>query len=257
MKYTPFLVVIPYLASAAQGRELEYAIAGWRRHFKEDFLIVLTGENLPHIDGDDIVLVESKRVPNVDGQYRQHLDYVSCFKKVRQRFPDSQGFIFVADDCYAINDFDLVDILIPKFLERNLGGFHIDSPNGWRVDKAKTRCALVDGGYPQMNYTTHLPIWFDWDKIEELWEKYDMLHQSFVIEDLYYNIFESDISPVDIKAPNKYKFGVYNNNPSTIDNLHREAKNVIWVTNSPEGWTKLLDEFLSEYYFPNLIPFAD
>ena len=51
--------------------------------------------------------------------------------------------------------------------------------------------------------------------------------------------------------------GVYNNNPSTIDNLHREAKNVIWVTNSPEGWTKLLDEFLSEYYFPNLIPFAD
>ena len=49
MKYTPFLVVIPYLASAAQGRELEYAIAGWRRHFKEDFLIVLTGENLPHI----------------------------------------------------------------------------------------------------------------------------------------------------------------------------------------------------------------
>lgn len=257
MKYTPFLVVIPYLASAAQGRELQYAIAGWRRHFKEDFLIVLTGENLPHIEGDDIVLVESKRVPNVDGQYRQHLDYVSCFKKVRQRFPDSQGFIFVADDCYAINDFDLVDVLVPKFLERNLGGFHIDSPNGWRVDKAKTRCVLVDGGYPQMNYTTHLPIWFDWDKIEELWEKYDMLHQSFVIEDLYYNIFESDIAPVDIKAPNKYKFGVYNNNPSTIDNLHREAKNVIWVTNSPEGWTKLLDEFLSEYYFPNLIPFAD
>ena len=167
MKYTPFLVVIPYLASAAQGRELEYAIAGWRRHFKEDFLIVLTGENLPHIEGDDIVLVESKRVPNVDGQYRQHLDYVSCFKKVRQRFPDSQGFIFVADDCYAINDFDLVDVLVPKFLERNLGGFHIDSPNGWRVDKAKTRCALVDGGYPQMNYTTHLPIWFDWDKIED------------------------------------------------------------------------------------------
>ena len=257
MKYTPFPVVIPYLASAAQGRELEYAIAGWRRHFKEDFLIVLTGENLPHIEGDDIILVESKRVPNVDGQYRQHLDYVSCFKKVRQRFPDSHGFIFVADDCYAINDFDLVDVLVPKFLERNLGGFHIDSPNGWRVDKAKTRCALVDGGYSQMNYTTHLPIWFDWDKIEELWEKYDMLHQSFVIEDLYYNIFESDIAPVDIKAPNKYKFGVYNNNPSTIDNLHREAKNVIWVTNSPEGWTKLLDEFLFEYYFPNLIPFAD
>ena len=76
------LVVITYLAKEAQGRELEYAIEGWRRHFKEDYLIVLTGEGLPHFEGEDIAYVESKRVPASDGNYRAHIDYVSCLRKV-------------------------------------------------------------------------------------------------------------------------------------------------------------------------------
>ena len=38
-------------------------------------------------------------------------------------FPDSTGFIMVADDCYAINDFDIIDVKQLKMLEPS---FHFD-----------------------------------------------------------------------------------------------------------------------------------
>ena len=56
------LVVIPYLASAAQGRELEFAVAGWRKHFKENFLIVVVGDyHKVCSTGDDIFFIPCPR----------------------------------------------------------------------------------------------------------------------------------------------------------------------------------------------------
>ena len=82
------LVVIPYCSVNAQGKELEYAVAGWRRHFKENYLIVVVGEYHPVCEsGDDIVYIESPRVDAVPKMYRQHLDYVSCMRKVWNAFP--------------------------------------------------------------------------------------------------------------------------------------------------------------------------
>lgn len=75
------------------------------------------GENVPTIPG--VISIESKRIDDISGQYRQHLDYVSCFKKVHQMFPNSSGFIMVADDCYAVNDFDISDVKFLKMLEAN------------------------------------------------------------------------------------------------------------------------------------------
>ena len=98
------LVVIPWLPSGAQGRELEYAVAGWRRHFKEPHRIVVVGEGVTGKVPAGIEVIESHRVAPIEGMWRQHLDYVSCFRKVRHYHPDTDGFIFVADDCYAVND---------------------------------------------------------------------------------------------------------------------------------------------------------
>ena len=143
------LVVITYLAKEAQGRELEFAIAGWRKHFKEDYLIVLTGEDLPHFEGDDISYVESPRVPDSEGNYRAHLDYVSCLRKVRKAFPKQDGFILVADDCYAVRDFTLADVKSLKFLP---GGVDFDplSPNPWR---------RKDNGYISCGQTLYWPVY--------------------------------------------------------------------------------------------------
>lgn len=243
------LVVIPYCSAGAQGRELEYAVAGWRKHFKEDYIIVLAGEDNPITEtGDDICCVRSKRVPDKPGQYRQHLDYVSCLKKVREAFPDTDGFIFVADDCYCVHDFDLADVKIPKIINTQI--IHRSSPNGeWSNDLEKTRSRLLADGYPICNYTTHLPQWYEWDKLAAIWQRYNMDNESYVFENLYYNIYYGDRLAVNVHTDRQhYKCGVYDPlmDPMEIERAFSER---IWITNSAAGWTSTLDAMLSQYYF--------
>ena len=243
-----YLVVIPYCSSGAQGRELEYAVEGWRRHFKEDYLIVLAGEDHPVTKtGDDICCVESKRVEPIDGQWRQHLDYVSCFRKVRAAFPDSEGFIFVADDVYAMNDFNIEDVRSLKALPNPI--FEVANPfNGWEVDTVKTRSKLLELGYPIHNYTTHLPQWYEWDKLEKIWADFDMDHVSYTFEDLYYNIYFRGQSPIRLNNDlDDIKFGLYRRG-ITEEQIRDAAKRKIWLTNSPVGWSDELDKVLREHY---------
>jgi hypothetical protein len=254
MSKRPILIVIPYLASAAQGREIEYAIAGWRKHFKEehsifreDYRIVLTGEGLPRFKGRDISYVESKRVPAVQGQYRQHLDYVSCLKKVRKRFPDSEGFIMVADDCFAVNDFSMADI---QFLKAKSMDIDYDpmTPNAWRQDAIKTAKALHAAGLPTHDYTTHLPQWFEWSKLETLWAKYDMEHQSYVIEDLYYNTYFADRIPFILsETSDNLKLTVTQNAPSGAA-LDMALRRKVWINSNADGWRPELQKLLADHF---------
>ena len=243
------LIVIPYCSQGAQGRELEYAVAGWRRHFKEDYTIVIAGEDHPVAHtGKDIVCIESPRVPERDGQYRQHLDYVSCFRKVREAFPKSKGFVFVADDCYAVNDFDLSDIKVLKAMPGEMCS-DLLSANAWKRDQAKTRLRLLADGYTVRDFTTHLPQWFEWDKLEALWSRYDMDHESYVFENLYYNIYYGNRLPVVIRDEwDNFKAGLYFAN-IYADGIRAAMKRKIWIQNSPNGWTRDLDTVLKNYYF--------
>ena len=112
------LVVIPYLAKDAQGSELELAVAGWRKHFKEDFLIVVVGDYHSIVDtGDDITFINCPRVkwPG-KGNYWAHIDHVNKFRTVFNAYPHSEGFIYTCDDIYAVKDFTMeVDVLLFLF----------------------------------------------------------------------------------------------------------------------------------------------
>lgn len=251
------LVVIPWLRGPMQGRELEYAVAGWEMHFKERHTIVVTGADDPRMDG--VVWVNSPRVAPKEGQYRQHLDYVSCFRKVRAAYPDSRGFIFVADDCYAINNFDIIDVMQILSNGETIN-CNANDPNAWKRDKAKGAAVLEAEGYATRNYTTHLPQWYDWDKLAALWDKYDMDNESYLMEDLYFNIYYSRHRPesvTDINA-DRIKCGVHRRdldnarggNTKTGLQYLKEAEEggKIWITNSPDGWSDHLDNFLAKHY---------
>lgn len=248
MSKNPILVVIPYLPGEGQGRELEYALAGWQRHFKEDHLIVLVGDGVSTLARPDVVAIDSPRVEARDGQYRQHLDYVSCFRKVREVFPDSKGYIRVADDCYAVRDFDMTDVLTRKCIG-TLGRNPVAIPGTWMGDLERTRQRLVADGFPTVNYTTHLPQWFEWDKMARLWERYGMDETSYVDENLYYNIYDAGRAAINVHTDEQpYKCGVYRPNPN-VDYIEGCIGRRIWITNSPAGWVPQLDMMLAKYYF--------
>lgn len=242
------LIAIPYLAEAAQGRELDYAVAGWRRHFKEPYHIVVVGDFHPVVDtGDDITFVDCPRVPDVPGQYRAHLDHVNKFTNVLEMFPDAEGFIYTCDDIYAVNDFDMTDVRVLKQVQADITA-DPNSPNAWRRNNAKTRAVLAKEGLPTRNFVCHLPVWYDRKKIVDIWEKYDCAHESYVVEQLYFNTYFPTRIPVQLHIDHdNYKCGVYRSNPR-IEYIKNAFRDKIWISNSPVGWIPELDRLLAEHY---------
>ena len=242
------LVVIPYLAKEAQGRELEYAIAGWRKHFKEDYLIVVVGDHHPIVDkGDDIYFIDCPRVTPIEGEYTCHLDHVKKFRKVMEVFPEATGFIYTCDDMYAVNDFDLVDVKLLKVRENEIkAGF--DSPNEWSRNNAKTKAVLVKEGLPLRNYVCHLPVYYECDKLKAIYDKYDCDNNSYVVEQLYFNTYFPTRIPLvlDIDYDN-FLCGVRRSNPRIWyieEAMHRK----IWLQNSIEGWIPAFENILKGHY---------
>ena len=240
------LVVIPWLPSAQQGKELTWAVAGWRRHFKHPHRIVVVGEGVTGKVPAGCTAVESPRVADVPGMYRQHLDYVSCLRKVRAAFPDSEGYIMVADDCYAVNDFDMTEVCFLKQIADTFAGVQV-AANGWLVDKWRTAQALKAEGWPCRNCTTHLPQFFEWDKWEALVQRYEMDRVSYTIEDLYYNIYYPRRVFFQLCPEDNLKFGLYEQG-ITAERIRRVMARKIWLTNSPVGWSADLEAVLAEHF---------
>ena len=249
MKKGRILVVIPYLAAGAQGRELEFAVAGWRRHFKEDYLIVLVGDRHPVVDtGDDITFISCPQVPDTGYQnYRPHIDHVRKFRKVLESFPDAKGFIYACDDMYAVNDFDMTDIRFLKIISDDIKG-NPKSTNGWQRDAAKTRALLKSEGLPVLNFVCHLPVWYEVDKLLAIYDRYDCDHNSYIVEDIYYNTYYRDRVPFKLdRERDNLKLGVYAS-PDFFE-LTGALDRKIWITNSPIGYGTVLEAVLDDYFF--------
>lgn len=235
------LVVIPYCAEGAQGRELEYAVAGWRRHFKEDFMLVLVGDYAP-VDFD--VFISCPRIQHEDdGNYIPHLDHVHKFLRVLDFFPDADGFIYACDDMYAVRDFTLADVQRLKYLDEDMGGSLL-SLNPWDRDVAKTRNLCIEKGLPVRNFVCHLPVYYEKEKLLQIYKEYDCEHNSCVVEDIYFNEFYGDAEAIKVDG---IRMGVYSTDIPKETFLEK-MKVVTWIVNSPLGWNNILDEVLNEYY---------
>ena len=249
MNENRFLVVIPYCSDGAQGRELEYAVAGWRRHFKEKYLIVLVGDHHPVCGtGEDIVHLPCPRVPPCgDSNYRPHLDHVHKFREVRKHYPDADGFIYACDDMYAVNDFDISDIKLLKQLSKDMKG-DAKSKNGWQRDMARTRALCVKEGFPVRNFICHLPLWYDFAKLFALYDRFDLDHTSYVVENIYFNMYYPQKIPFELNLEqDNLKCGIYSKD-FPVETIREAFRKKIWISNSPDGWSAELDAMLKEYY---------
>jgi len=242
-----YLVVIPYRAQGAQGCELQLAIRGFRRHFKERHRIVVVGEDEPHA-GEDC-FVYSRRVEPREGQYRPHLDYVSCFRAVARRFAndDYPGFIWAADDGYAVNDFT-IDFFSRRYANTKSFTGSPDDGNAWNRDRWNTRRLLDYIHRPHVNYTTHIPCWFTFRGLLDMFRIFAMDQWSYNIEDLYFNIYD-DGRPVEFLdcATDSIRYGIWTSAPDW-DAIAGALMTKTWICNSPEGWSARLEDLLKKHY---------
>jgi len=240
------LVVIPFVAEDAQGSEIRLAAEGWRKHFKSKCRIVVVGDD-PGIQNIDTVL-KVDRLPEVDGQYRPHLDIANKMREVINAFSGAyDGCIWASDDCYAVNDFTIADVKQPKFQDAEMpwkGELH---PNPWRRNLVKTRHLCDREGLGIVNWVTHLPLYYKFDKLASIIQDYDLIHESYVIENIYFNKFRPRLVPHQMRNDDGYKFGVYYeplDKRGFADALNRK----IWVCNSAHGWSEGLESALRQHY---------
>lgn len=237
------LVIIPYLASAAQGSELELSVLGWGKHFLEPHTIVVVGDYHPCVEGEDIAFIQCPRIEPIEGQYLPHLDHVHKFRKVREAFPDTEGFIYTCDDIYAVADFTMEDILAPKHPE--LGAYikpydwHSNAADWWS-DRGKTAELCIREGLPARDWVCHLPVYYEWDKLFAIYDKYDCDHNSYIVENIYFSMLYGDRCSFPAAD---YRYEVKTANPGG-----RPIGGVKWITNQNCGWSKALEKILRDHY---------
>ena len=244
------IIVIPYLALAAQGHELQLAVAGWHKHFKEPHEVVIVGdfdENVIAALGSlGTTFVDCMRVDPIDGQYRPAIDHIHKFRRVRELFPNEKGFIYTCDDIYAVKDFTLDDVMIPKYPEIHTKWMEENDWDGktdtWWGARGYTAQLCRDAGLPVRDWVCHMPVYYEWDRLLDIFDRYDADHHAIIPENIYFNMY----AHVEAAQPAT----CWRDEVTTATPCLRPLGTVTWVTNQNAGWSTKLENILKKHYEP-------
>lgn len=236
------LLIIPYINSG-QGNELELALTGWRKYCQSPLRIIVVGDYNPCIDGKAEHL-PVPQAPAIGGQYMPNIDVAGKLDVVYDTFHNEYDhFVLANDDEYPIREFDWefltkCYVLQPSFI----GNKNLPS-NYWAHDMSKTRIALDKEKKPHLNFCNHHPFYFDMEKFHEISVKFDLMHNSMIRENLYYNYY--NISPIG--NVNEVRYGQWDQKLEGARRAVRDPK-IKFMCNSVAGWSKEFEEIIRRRY---------
>ena len=240
------LVVMPYKQSGSQGNEIKITLTGWRKfcQFKYHFVVIGEFNETLKQEFPWVRFIDCPTKDKKEGQYNPHLDMQNKFKVISRMYSQLyDGFIWICDDYYPVKPFELSDITRIYYHNKIFFGNEKSPKSYWNYDKWKTRQLLDRENLPHYNYTIHYPCYFVFNKLKEIWDKYNMMNESYVLEDIYFNYFQHEEPILD----NEIRLGIWNNDifkndfQKAVDN-----PNIKFMCNSVEGWSKELENELSK-----------
>ena len=238
------LVVLPYKQGGSQGNEIRLALNGWKKFcgFNYHFVVIGSFDKSLTKEFPWVEFINCPRIGELEHQYTQHLDVQRCMEIVAKRYNGIyDGFIWMADDNYAIKPFVLKDITRIHYHSIDFQGQENAPTSYWNHDKWKTRQLLDKYSLPHINYTTHYPCWLEFNRMEEIRKQFNLLNESYVLEDIYFNYFPHEEPILD----NKIRLGIWNKR--IYENEFQNAinnPNIKFVCNSVEGWSIDLENSL-------------
>ncbi len=228
----PVTVVIPYIKEFAQGNELQLALRGWDKHFKEDFRVVVIGDREDWMN-DDVHVIECKRKgnnPPIDIAHKMLLAIESDLV--------SEKFIWANDDQYLVSP-----CMLPDFEILTCDGMlnAANLPNNlYGKNKKLTIDLLKKAGKGMVDFSTHTPFVFEKDKLKDLIIELDLTKNARLISSLYYNWYFPGFVPLRITggdANDNMKVGVYRQD-ANFGKLKQFIPLKKIVSNSQSGWSK-------------------
>lgn len=240
------LVVLPYKQSGAQGNEIRISLKGWRKfcQFKYHFIVIGEFNDSLREEFPWVEFISCPTIDKVEGQYTPHLDMQNKLKIISRMYSQSyDGFIWTCDDKYPIKPFDFEDISTTHYISMSFTGCEKCPTSYWRFDKWKTRKLLDIANLPHINYTTHYPYYMEFKKLNEIQKKFNLLQESYVMEDIYFNYFSHN-KPI---LADEIRFGIWNKEIFERD-FQKAVDNpkIKFMCNSVEGWSKELENELNK-----------
>ena len=238
------LVVMPYIQSISQGNEIKLSLNGWKKFCQFPYYFIVIGEFDKQLKKEFtwVKFINCPTKNKKEGQYNPHLDMQNKFKVIQELYnKEYDGFIYVTDDEYPIKPFNLEDITTIHYFLSDFTGNKNSPTHFWSHDKWKTRQLLDKENLPHINYTTHYPCYFEFNKLNEIWKKYNMLEESYVFDDVYFNYFKHDI-PIPVST---IRFGIWDY--FTYKKGFQKAvqnPDIKFICNSVDGWSKELENSL-------------
>jgi hypothetical protein len=240
------LVILPYKQGGSQGKEIELCLSLWKKFCTFNYHFIVIGEFNQELQNKFpwVEFIYCQSLPKKDAQYNPHLDIQNKFKIISRMYSQIyDGFIYMTDDEYAIKLFNLDDIKKTYYHSSNFTGRQDQPTWYWNHDKWKTKELLVKENLPTINYTTHYPCYFEFKKMEEIRKKYNLLEESYVFDDIYFNYFKHEEPILD----NEIRLGIWNK--KIYEEEFQKAinnPNIKFCCNSVEGWSKELENSLEE-----------
>lgn len=243
-------IVIPYVAELAQGNELSLALRGWYENFDGKFNVVIIGSGVSGLS-DLVHVIECDRVSD-----NPPLDIAHKMLKAIESDMVSEKFIWANDDQYLISPCMLADFEILKCAGQ-LGETKFGS-SSYQQNKKRTFDLLRKAGKGTWDFSTHIPVVFEKQKLQELISEFNLEKEAHLIATLYFNWYFEGFVPLNVDNQtaldhDNIKIGVYRQ-AADFERLKKLMPGKKIISNSESGWSPKLAEILNNI-FPEKCPF--
>ena len=219
--------------------DIRLALKAWRKYCTFDYEFIVIGDCLESLieEFDWITFIKCEKIRDISGQYNPHLDVQHKFEAVSNLYSNKyDGFIRMMDDNYAVKPFYLSDIITVHYHQPSFAGIKSKPTSYWKHDMWKTRQLLDKENLPHINYATHFPFYFEFSKLKELWDKYDMRNNSYCYENLYFNYYSHEEPVID----SDIRYAVCSRKDSSGTKIQDAINNtsIKFLFSSNDGWNE-------------------
>lgn len=227
----PMTFVWPYWHAGSRGDELRFSMRSVLQHYGDAASLLVVGDRPPWYSGPVLHQDRIRPIQNVE-----YCDMVAKMKTLSVHRDAPSQAIWMMDDIYFVNPVSLEELQTPRAYvwDRSTG-------SRWRKLKKRTMDLLRRRNLTTHDYATHLPHWYEKDKLRTLWDRLPLDREPLLWEVAYGNIYRgTPIAPVPFLRRVMAKDAL---SPQTL--LSSPVFN-----NADEVWCQLLREML-QMRFPH------
>ena len=237
-----YLVIMPYHPD--KYGDVRLTLNLWKKFCTFNYEFVVIGDYDPLLEKEFkwVTFIYCNGVKSVPGQYTSHIDVQHKYEMALNMYSSKyHGFIRMMDDNYAVKPFNADDILTIHYHKKEFTGDKYKPVSFWIHDMWKTRQLLDKENLPHVNYSTHFPFYFEFSKLQELWNKYDMHNNSYSYESLYFNYYTHEDPMID----SDIRYCIHTKEEKKIENLNKAYNsNIKFMFTSNEGWSRDVGNWL-------------